>query len=453
MAVQVVAGDVVHLVAVAVGGGHVHLAVAEDHPHGVGRPVVHAHDLVHDGGIAGGDGLGVAMFAKGEHVHIVVQTGLVVVDDGVRHQLGLGAGLVKPIGEAHLAGGGGLEHGARHHGGGRGAADGGGGGGRLLLSVLQGLQGLLARHAVGGQLGGGLEGLHSQIGLGAVDAVGGAAQIAQADQGPLQGADRRARAAHMHGGGFAQGGFLRGLGLGGGLLGLAVVDGGQGLGAGDAVRRQAVLTLEGADRRGGLGAEFAVDGIVKELEHGQPRLQEVHLRAGGADLQGGIGVGHGGGRRGGGGRGLGGGRGAGAQGVAAEQPLLGLQARHAVGGQVVLLLEGLDGGDVVGVVDAVRGDGVVAQGHQLLLHAGDGNAAGAPAQHHHVIGGDGGGGGGDGGGNDGGGQQDDLQGVVDLAVGDAVDGQIVLLLEGLDGGHGVGVVGPVDGGLIIAQGL
>ena len=372
-----------------------------------------------------------------------------VIHRGVLIDLRLGADAGVPVGIDHV-GRGEPAGGIAQAGGRRGQGVRGRSGGSRV-GTAQSRQGLLARDAVHRQAVSLLEFLQRLVGQHAEVAVSLARQVAQADQ-PLL---------HQHhgvaditlaqglGGGQVDGrGGRRGgrgrAGDGGG------VEQGQGLVAGLGVPDQAVGLLEGVDRLRRLRAELAVrlTGQVPQVD--QPLLHGRHRVAAVALLQGGEGF-H---------RAAGNGAGVGDGGLAVQLDLR-VVTGDAVGGQAVLLLEGLDGRHVIGLAGAVRIGGVVAQLGQTVLQAGHLGIRHAQGDLHHVILGDGRiGGHGSGRGNRrGGGSRLLVEGqravaeqqLIGAAARHAVSIQAVLGLEGLQRSHAAGAELAIHRTGVVAQ--
>ena len=132
--------------------------------------------------------------------------------------------------------------------------------------------------------------------------------------------------------------------------------------------------MEGVHRLEGITAKIAVCQAGEVAQVDQPLLHISDLRAGHAFLQGGEGI-----HRTPGNRARGGDR------RHAVQTGLGVIARHAVGLQAVLLLEGLDGRHIVRLAHAVGIRVVIAQGRQALLQADHRLAAYALLDQHHIV--------------------------------------------------------------------
>ena len=229
---------------------------------------------------------------------------------------------------------------------------------RLVNRRRNRVERLRARDAVRRQALRLLEGLHGRLGLRAEVAGDFRIVIAELLQIRLKPADLRALAVQLKRRARAAAGSGRAA-----LAGNRRRDGVQGLGARNAVRRQAVFLLEALHGRLGLRAEIAGDLRPVIAQRRQILLEVANVRALGIELEAACG-------------GTRAGRAAALRLVGRVNLRDGLRAGNAVRRQAVLALKALDGRH--GLWPRVAGDlaGVIAQRLQLGLHLADRRAAG-----------------------------------------------------------------------------
>ena len=417
--VKVVGRDVIRGVRHVVRAADVGLAVRERDPDHLRRPrLLVAERLVHDRRVLRRRRLGVHVLVLAHDAQRPGVAGLKVEDRAQLAVLVVSAP-VGVVGEDDLAGALGKARGGR----GAGAAASRRGRGALVQVRGDGGERLAARDAVGGQALRLLEGDDGRLRLLAEVAGQASGVVAQRLEVRLQRLDRVGIGAQLH---QRRGRAGRGGAGGGRAAAQLFLNLGERLAARDAVGVKPVVALELGDGLLGQVAVVAGDGAVlvvaERLEVRLKRFDRVGVLY--AVLE------HGGARRGGR-RGAAGGRGAG--GGAAAQLFLDLgerlRADHAVGGQAVLALEVHDRGLGLAAEVAAHGTGVVAQLRQILLELAHGFVLAAIAQQRGLAGARAGGGGAA--------RRVDPGGVIErldrVIARDAVGGERILFLEGLNG--------------------